>query len=201
MIRKKVMPWLLLALGGAIQAFGLYNIHALADVTEGGVLGMTLVLEHWFSWSPAITGFVLNFACYAVGIRVLGWKFIVYSAVAALGFSGTYAVCELWPPLWPQIAEMPFLAATLGAFFVGGGGGLSIRFGGAPSGDDALAMSVKSFFGMKLTVFYLISDLTVLLLSLSYIPWKRMLFSLYTVVLSGQIVGWVTGEKKRAAKV
>ena len=200
MFRKKLLPWVLLALGGVIQAFGLYNIHALADVTEGGVLGMTLVLEHWFDWSPAITGFVLNFICYAVGIKVLGWKFIVYSAVAALGFSGTYAICELWPPLWPQIADMPFLAATLGAVFIGGGGGLSIRFGGAPSGDDALAMSMRKLLGMKLTVFYLISDLTVLMLSLSYIPWKRMVFSLYTVVLSGQIVGWVTGEKKRKSK-
>lgn len=195
MFRKKLLPWVLLALGGAIQAFGLYNIHALADVTEGGVLGMTLVLENWFDWSPAVTGFVLNFACYAVGIRVLGWKFILYSAVASLGFSATYAVCELWPPLWPQIAEMPFLAATLGAFFVGGGGGLSIRFGGAPGGDDALAMSVRKLVGMKLQTFYLISDLTVLMLSLSYIPWKRMLFSLYTVVLSGQVVAWAAGEK------
>ena len=200
MFRKKVLPWILLALGGAIQAFGLYNIHSLADVTEGGVLGMTLVLEHWFRWSPAVSGFLLNFACYAIGIKVLGWKFIIYSAVAAIGFSGTYAVCELWPPLWPQIAEMPFLAATLGAFFVGGGGGLSIRFGGAPGGDDAIAMSVRKLTGMKLHVFYLISDLVVLLLSLSYIPWKRMLFSLYTVILSGQVVGWVTGEKKRKSK-
>ena len=72
---------------------------------------------------------------------------------------------------------------------------MSIRFGGAPGGDDALAMSVRKLVGMKLQTFYLISDLTVLMLSLSYIPWKRMLFSLYTVVLSGQVVAWAAGEK------
>ena len=198
-IRKKILPWVLLALGGAIQAFGLYNIHALAHVTEGGVMGATLLLDNWFGWSPAVTSLTMNGICYAIGLKVLGWKFIVCSAVAGLGFSGTYAICELWPPLWPQIAEMPFLAATLGAFFVGGGAGLSIRFGGAPGGDDALAMSVRKVFGIKLQVFYLISDLTVLLLSLTYIPWKRMLFSLYTVVLSGQVIGWVTKEKKTSS--
>lgn len=195
-MKKKVLPWVWLALGGVIQAFGLYNIHALADVTEGGVLGATLLLQHWFGISPAVSGFILNVICYAIGLFVLGWKFIVYSAVAGLAFSGAYAICELWPPLWPQIADMPFLAATLGAFFVGGGGGLSIRMGGAPGGDDALAMSVRKLTGMKLPTFYLISDLTILLLSLSYIPWQRMLYSLYTVVLSGQVVGWVTYEKK-----
>ena len=36
-------------------AFGLYNVHALANVTEGGVVGLNLLLEHWFSISPAIS--------------------------------------------------------------------------------------------------------------------------------------------------
>ena len=36
-------------LGSGILAFGLYNIHALSGVTEGGVLGMTLFLHHC-SW-------------------------------------------------------------------------------------------------------------------------------------------------------
>ena len=34
--------------GSAILAFGLYNVHALSGVTEGGILGMTLLLNHWF---------------------------------------------------------------------------------------------------------------------------------------------------------
>ena len=35
--------------GSAFLAFGLYNVHALSGVTEGGVLGLTLLLDHWFS--------------------------------------------------------------------------------------------------------------------------------------------------------
>ena len=44
-------------LSSVFQAFGMYNIHALADVTEGGVFGLTLLLGHWFGLSPAISGF------------------------------------------------------------------------------------------------------------------------------------------------
>ena len=40
---------------------------------------------------------------------------------------------------------------------------------------------------------YLASDLIVLLLSLSYIPLERMGCSLLTVILSGQIIGFVQG--------
>lgn len=191
----------MLALGGAIQAFGLYNIHGMANVTEGGVLGLTLLLERCLSVSPAVSGFLINTVCYAIGCKVLGWRFIIYSAIAGLGFSATYAVCELWPPLWPQIANKPFWAATIGALFIGGGGGISIRYGGAPSGDDAVAMTIRKLTGIKLVWIYLISDFTVLFLSLSYIPWKHMIFSLYTVILSGQVVGWIAdfNEKKGRA--
>lgn len=176
-------------LSSAFQAFGMYNIHALSDITEGGVLGATLLLQHWFSISPAISGFVLNAACYFLGWRTLGREFIGYSLVAAGGFSAAYAICERFPPLWPGIAGYPLLAAILGALFIGIGAGMCVRSGGATCGDDALAMSLSHITKVPIQWLYLITDLSVLLLSLSYIPVTKMVYSLVTVVLSGQIIG------------
>ena len=55
--------------GSAILAFGLYNVHSFSNVTEGGVLGMTLLLHHWFGLSPSISGLVLNAACFSASRR------------------------------------------------------------------------------------------------------------------------------------
>lgn len=178
-------------LASAFQALGMYNIHALSGVTEGGVLGLTLLLQHWLAISPALSGFVLNSACYFLGWRTLGKDFILYSLVAALGFSAGYGVCEQFPPLWPEIASQPLLAAFLGALFIGIGAGICIRVGGATCGDDALAMSLSHILHFPIERIYLASDLTVLALSLSYIPLNRIVYSLFTVVLSGQIIGWI----------
>ena len=178
-------------LSSAFQAFGMYNIHALADVTEGGVLGLTLLLEQWFSISPAISGLILNGICYFLGWRTFGKEFIFLSIVAAGGFSAGYGICELFPPLWPEITNMPLLASLLGALFIGIGAGICVRAGGATAGDDALAMSLNHITGWPIERIYLISDLTVLTLSLSYIPLRRIAWSLLTVVLSGQIIGWI----------
>ncbi len=178
-------------LGSGILAFGLYNVHALSGVTEGGILGMTLLLHHWFDISPALSGLVMNAACYLLGWKLLGREFIAYSIVAGGGFSVVYAVCEQFDPLWPRLAEQPLLAALLGALFVGVGVGLSVRAGGAPGGDDALAMSISAVTHWKLQWAYLISDLVVLALSATYIDLKRLACSLLTVMLSGQIIGVV----------
>ena len=181
----------------ALQAFGMYNIHALSGVTEGGVLGATLLLDHWLHISPAASSFVLNAACYLLGWKTLGKSFIAYSLIAACGYSACYGVCELFPPLWPGIAGYPLLAAVVGALFIGVGAGLCVRAGGATTGDDALAMSLSHLTKIPIQWIYLASDLTVLGLSLSYIPLRRIGYSLLTVILSGQLIGLVQRIKSR----
>lgn len=181
----------------ALQAFGIYNIHALSGVTEGGVLGATLLLDHWLHISPAVSSFVLNAACYLLGWKTLGKSFIAYSLIAACGYSACYGVCELFPPLWPDIAGYPLLAAVVGALFIGVGAGLCVRAGGATTGDDALAMSLSHLTKIPIQWIYLASDLTVLGLSLSYIPLRRIGYSLLTVILSGQLIGLVQRIKRR----
>ena len=182
---------LIAVFSSAFQAFGIYNVHAVSGVTEGGVLGATLLLHHWFGLSPAISSFVFNVILYAIGWKTLGRTFLIYSAVATVSYSAAYAVIEQFPPLWPQLYQMPLAAALLGALFIGIGAGLCIRVGGATCGDDALAMSISHLLKVKIQNVYLVSDLTVLLLSLSYIPFSRIVYSLLTVVLSGQIIGWI----------
>ena len=190
-MKQKLPRYVTAFLSSAFQAFGMYNIHAVADVTEGGVLGLTLLLEQWLAISPALSGLFLNGICYFLGWRTFGKEFIYLSMVAAGGFSVGYGICECFPPIWPEIANMPLLAALLGALFIGIGAGICVRTGGATCGDDALAMSLSKITHIDIQWIYLISDLTVLGLSLSYISLKKIGYSLLTVILSGQIIGWI----------
>lgn len=178
-------------LGSAVLAFGLYNVHSISGVTEGGVLGLTLLLEHWFDISPSVSGLILNGVCYLLGFKLLGKEFIAYSVIAGGGFSLFYAIFERFPPVYPQIADMPLLAAIFGALFVGIGVGLCVRANSAPTGDDSLALSLSHLLGIGIQWVYLISDLIVLLLSLSYIPLGKIAYSLLTVILSGQLIGFI----------
>ena len=175
----------------AMLAFGLYNIHSLSGVTEGGILGLTLLLEHWFNISPSVSGMILNLLCYLMGWKFLGRKFIIYSIAAATGFSVSDRIFEQFGTLFPQIAERPLAAAVLGAIFVGISAGICVRIGGAPGGDDALAMSIARITHLDIRWVYLMCDLIVLVLSLSYIPVQRIAYSFLTVLLSGQIIGIV----------
>ena len=194
--REHTAPILLLLLGCAIQAFGLFHVHQFSGVTEGGVLGATLLLWHHFKISPAVTSFVINAFCYLLGWRLLGRRFIVYSMLSCVGFSLFYALFEeigfLLPlAVYQCLQDDTWTAAIVGAVFIGVGAGLCVRVGGAPSGDDALAMSLSRVTGLGIQWIYLASDLLVLGLSVTYLSWERLFWSLLSVVLSGQIIGWV----------
>ncbi len=188
-MKTKIRNCVITFLSAAFLAFGMYNVHSISGITEGGVLGAVLLIQHWLHISPALSSLVLNGLCYLLGWRTFGKSFLVYSAVSALGYSLCYSICEQFPPIYPQIAQMPLAAAVAGSIFVGVGCGICVRIGAAPSGDDALSMSLSKLTGIPIQWIYLISDLVVLGLSLTYIPLRKIAYSLLTVLLSGQIIG------------
>lgn len=190
---------LLIALGAMICSFGIHNIHQRTHITEGGIIGLMLLVEHWLHFSPAYITPVLDMTCYLLATRFLGWQFIRTSAISTLCVSAFYKLWEQFPPMLPDLSAYPLLAAVLGSLFVGIGVGLIIRQGGSSGGDDALALTLSHTLHWKLSRSYLITDVIVLVLSLSYIPPVRILYSLVTVTLSSHIIDWVKDFPSRGA--
>ncbi len=120
--------------------------------------------------------------------RVLGWSFIVRSGVASLSFSAFYAILERFPRLWTGIAKCRCSRRW------------SARYSSAAESEYACSraaprrtMRLQCPWGSSLRRnvqwVYLAADIVVLLASLSYIPLRRIAYSLLTVVLSGAIIG------------
>ena len=97
----------------------------------------------------------------------------------------------------PNLSAYPLAAALLGALFVGVGVGLIVRQGGSSGGDDALALSISAMTGLRVSKAYLFTDLTVLTLSLSYIPIRRIAYSLITVTISSWLIDLIQGAGKK----
>ena len=174
--------------GAAVLSFGLFNVHSQSGITEGGVLGTTLLLHHWFGISPGVSEFVIDAVCYALGFRYLGKGFLRRAFAASAAFAVFYLVWERAGYLLPDLSAHPLAAALLGGVFVGVGVGLVVRAGGASGGDDVLALLLEKFTRLTLSRAYFFTDAVVLALSLSYIPVRRIAFSFLTVTLSSFLI-------------
>lgn len=194
---KRYFYLVYILLGAFILAFGMYNIHSRTIITEGGIWGIELLIFNWFDISPAITAPILDGTCYLMGVVFLGKEFIIKSLVGTLGYSVFYAILEQFPPLFPDLNGVPIVAAIVGAIFVGIGAGIVVRQGGACAGDDALALVISKKLHIKISQAYLFTDISVLLLSLTYIPFRQIAYSIITVLLSGWIIEKVQNYKKK----
>ncbi len=188
-----------MALGTFLLAFGLYNIHVQSGVTEGGILGATLLLHHFLGLSPSVGEVILDLLCYLAAFRVLGRGFARNALISTALYAGFYALLERFPPLLHDLSGHLWLAAALGALFVGVGVGLGVGAGSACCGDDALALTISRLTGWDVGRSYLLTDLTVLTLSLSYIPATRLVWSLLSVVLSSGIISLMQRPKESFA--
>lgn len=180
---------ILVFLGAMIYSFGIHNIHQRTGITEGGILGMMILIEHWMGFSMAYITPVLDGLCYLTAYRFLGARFIRISAFSTLCVSCFFKLWEMMPPMLPDLYDQPLIAAILGGIMVGVGVGIIIRQGGSAGGDDALALTISRMFRWRLSRSYLFADVTVLTLSLTYIPLLRLVYSLITVTVSSYMLG------------
>ena len=181
----------LIILGAGICTFGIHNIHQRTGITEGGVIGMMLLVERWLGISPSAITSVLDISCYLLAFKYLGGQFIKISMISTLSVSLFYKFWEFFPPMLPDLSEYPLAAAVAGGLFVGIGVGIIVRQGGSSGGDDALALTISRVTHWRLSRSYLFTDLVVLGLSLTYIPVLRIAFSLITVTISSFLIDLV----------
>lgn len=196
----KFRKYLSILCGAGILAFGIYNVHTRCAISEGGVLGVSLLLHHWLHLSPGISNPVMDVLAIAAGTLVLKRMFLWDSVFASAAYALWYLLLEQYDPLLPDLSAWPWAAAAAGGVFVGVGTTLIVRHGCAAGADDSLALIVQAKTRMRLGTFYLISDYAVLLLSLTYIPLGRIVWSMVSVLVSSGLIGLLCPRSNDAEK-
>ena len=80
------------------------------------------------------------------------------------------------------------IGSILAGICVGIGVGLVVRGGGVSGGDDVIALLGNKFLKLKVNYVYLITDATMLLMSLIYLDIKQIFYSIIAVTISGKII-------------
>ena len=188
-IKKETLKSILLIMIGAtILSFGSYNFNYQNNVTEGGVLGLLLLMQHVFNISPSITSVIIVFSLFAIGTKFFGKRFLLYSVLSTITFSTTYKIWESVGFLIPSFTNNMLIASILAGIGVGVGVGLVVRGGGASGGDDVIALLGNKLLKLKVNHVYLATDSIVLFMSLVYLDIKQVFFSIIAVTISGKII-------------
>lgn len=184
---RKVRDVIFILIGSSIYAFGLIYLNIANNLAEGGISGITLILRALFNIDPAYSTLLINIPIILLGRKVLGNQSFIYTIIGTLGLSGS-----LW--IWQRIPfeinlEHDLLIAALLAGFVGGvGSGLVYRVGGTTGGTDIFARILEKNFGLSMGKTMLAFDVLVLVLSLTYIDLKLMMYTLIVSYVFSRVI-------------
>ena len=189
---NKYIDKLLIILGSAIVAFGLYNIHSRCGIAEGGQLGVELLFFNLLGISPGIVSIIIDGTMYIIGSLLFGKKFFFNAILGAVSYSGFYLLFENTTTFFPNLSNNLLLASIIGGIMVGIGCGIVIKNNGACGGDDALALIISKIFKLPVAISYFILDAIVILMSLSYINIVNIIYSFITALISSILIGWIS---------
>ncbi|OWR29162.1 hypothetical protein CDO73_15990 [Saccharibacillus sp. O23] len=180
-------------LGTALYAFGLLYFIIPNKFTEGGVTGITVLLNYGLGIPTALSTLVLNVPLVILGWRILGLGQIVYTAV---GIASLSLFLWLFQVLFDrgilvQHAHDPILAALYAGIVLGLGLGIVFRFGGTTGGSDIIARILNRKKGWSMGRVILAIDVMIIGLSLFFIAEEKVLYTLVAVFIASKVIDFV----------
>jgi uncharacterized membrane-anchored protein YitT (DUF2179 family) len=184
-MKKTSRDILLILIGAFIFAVGVSFYIIPNGLSEGGILGLTIIIHYLFHWSPGIINLVLNIALMFVGFKFLEKRAIIYTLLTIVASSGFLFLIE---DVGMQLTNDTLLASIFAGLFVGAGLGLIFRTGGTSGGSTILARMANKLFGWSIGKSMLFLDILVVGGSLFIIGLEKGMYTLLTVYIGAKVI-------------
>lgn len=184
-------------IGAFVLAFSVNYFVIPNMLSEGGVIGMTVILVYLFDWSPGIINFALNAGLIAFGYRYFTKRALTYTILSVVFVSVFLFVTEGWSS---PIEDDPLLAALFAGVFIGLGLGLMFRSGGTAGGTTVIAQVLHQVWGYSVSGVVLFIDILVIVGSAFVIGQERAMYTLVAVYIGAKVIDMVIeGPNARSA--
>ncbi|ARJ39170.1 YitT family protein [Sporosarcina sp. P21c] len=184
-MERRLLDYTTLILGSFLFAIGI-NYFAIPNMlSEGGVIGITIITYYLFEWSPGLVSFIINLALVAIGYKFFSKRTILYTVITII-FSSIFL--ELTKNWGEQLGSDTLLAALFAGLFVGGGLGMIFRVGGTSGGATTVARMLQQWLGWSVGKAMLVIDISVILLSAFVIGKEKAMFTLVAVYVGAKVI-------------
>ncbi|SFS98610.1 Uncharacterized membrane-anchored protein YitT, contains DUF161 and DUF2179 domains [Paenibacillus sp. BC26] len=165
-------------------AFGFNQLLIPHKMISGGVSGITMIAGYATGLNIGWLYFILNVPILIWGWRVLGLRFVGWSAFSV---AATTLFMQL-VPVNPMVEDLT-LGAVFGGVVIGFGSGLALRVGSSSGGFDIIAAIItrKRDLSVGMLIFVL-NGTVIAALGMLTKDWDIALFSLLSIFTTGKII-------------
>lgn len=180
---------ILLTLGTALVAVGVYFFKFPNNFSTGGVTGIAVILSAFFpTVSTSTFASVLNLVFLVLGFVVLNRGFGLRTTYCSLLFSGLLSLLDWLCPLEAPLTDQPLLELFFAVIFPALGSGVLFNLDGSTGGTDILAMILKKFSSLDIGRALLYCDVLIAGSTLVVYDIRTGLFSILGLLLKSLLV-------------
>lgn len=196
-IKNNAVTFFAITLGAVLAAFSLEEFLIPSTILDGGVNGVSIILNQLFGKGISVFVIVINIPFFFVGLKQLGWRFLARGIYGILLFS---VMLEVFHDL-PQVTSEPLLGVVFGGVTLGAGVGIVLRYGGCLDGTEIVAMllSKKTNFSVGQIIFCI--NIVIYAVAGILFGWDRALYSLLTYFISFKVIDMVEEGMEQAKAV
>ncbi len=186
-VKRQLIDILFYVVGSVIYAVAIAMFISPAKISPGGFTGVSLIFNFLFKVPVGVTMLILNIPLILISLRILGWRFIIGTAIATPIMSLCIDIGEkIIKPFYSDI----ILCALFGGILSGVGLGLVLLRGATTGGMDIIGKLINyKYPHFSIGRIILLGDAVVIMLSaMFYKNFSNALYSAVTVFISSVVV-------------
>lgn len=184
---RELLSTLMIIAGILSAGMGLKGFLMSSRFIDGGVTGISMLLADVVKLPLWLGILLINLPFIALGLRQIGWKFALKSALAIGGLSLCLAFIK-----YPDVTPDKLLTAVFGGFFIGAGIGLAIRGGAVLDGTEIAALLIsKSSHLLRVGDVILVLNIFIFLAAAFFLGIESALYSILTYFAASKTIDFI----------
>ena len=191
---KGLLSWsfclslILITIGAVMSAVALELILIPNSMIDGGMNGISIILNTLFGGSLGIIIFIVNLPFLILGYKQLGKKFVFKAGYGMILFSILLEVFHNYTP----IIDDALLATVYGGILLGVGCGLIIKEGGCLDGTEIVAILINRKKSLSVGQVVFCFNIVIYGAAIFVFGAERALYSLLTYFVSYKVIDMVS---------
>jgi uncharacterized membrane-anchored protein YitT (DUF2179 family) len=174
---------LLLVTGSLLCAVAVKTILLPFGFLSSGVTGLSLIIyNRWQILPVGLIYFLINVPVFIAGFRIIGFRFIAYTAWGMVIYSAMLFIPEVGMPTNDKL-----LGAILAGGMSGTGVAIMLRSYGAAGGSEIICVMLQRLLGISLGAGSIFLNLIVLSISLLLFPLENVLYTFVYIIISARV--------------
>ena len=185
-VRDYLRSGLFVGLGVLSAGFGLKGFLMPNNFIDGGVMGISLLLNNKTGFPLAALIILINVPFILLGWQQIGKGFSIKSVVAITLLAIAVAIIP-----YPIVTDDKLLVAVFGGFFLGAGIGFTIRGGAVIDGTEILAIFLSRKQSLSVGDFILVFNILIFSAAAYFLSVEVAMYAMLTYLAASKTVDFI----------